>query len=60
MLLTVPQAAERLGLAEGTLRNWMYQRKIEFVKIGGTAKIREAEVERIIAEGTVPVGGDDA
>ncbi len=59
-LLSVPQAAKRLGIAPKTMRNWMSLRKIEYIKIGGSSKIRESEIERIINAGVVPVGGDNA
>jgi excisionase family DNA binding protein len=54
-MLTVPQAAERLGLKQSTIRAWMLRRRIEFVRLGKRAvRISQAELERLIAEGTVP------
>jgi excisionase family DNA binding protein len=54
-LLTVPQAAERLGLKEGTLRVWMRQRRIARVYVGERAvRVPESEVSRLVSEGLVP------
>jgi excisionase family DNA binding protein len=50
-MLTVRQAAERLGLAESTLRNWIAERRIEVVKLGRAVRILPEEVARIIEQG---------
>jgi excisionase family DNA binding protein len=57
-LLTIPQAAERLGLKASTLRAWVFFRKIECVRLSPRAvRISAREVERLIAEGTIPAKG---
>ena len=53
-LLTLPQAAERLGLKAATLRFWVWQRKIETVHVGRAVRIREEVIRQLIEEGTVP------
>lgn len=53
-LLSVSQAAERLGLKQSTIRAWLMARRIEFVRLGRSVKIPEAEVNRLISQGTVP------
>lgn len=53
-LLTVRQAAERLCLKESTVRAWLAQRRFTFVKLGRAIRISSNEVERHIANGTVP------
>lgn len=54
-LLSVPEAAEALGLRRATIRAWIYRRKIPYVRVNGRAvRILSAEVDRIIARGTVP------
>jgi len=53
-LLTVPQVAERLNLAEVTLRKRLARREIAYTKIGRAVRIAESEVDRIIQAGMVP------
>lgn len=53
-MLTVKQAAERLGLKAATLRAWIGQRRIGIVRLGRAVRIPLEEVERLIAEGTIP------
>lgn len=53
-LLKVAEAAKELGVKDDTVRTWMAQRKIAFVKLGFVVRIRPEEVERLIHEGTVP------
>jgi len=59
-MLTVSEAAKRLGLKEGTLRLWLSRRKLlAFVRLGRAIRIPEKEIERLIAENTIPVRGRD-
>jgi excisionase family DNA binding protein len=53
-MLTVKQASERLGLRESTLRAWIAQRRIGIVRLGRAVRIPSDEVERLIAENTIP------
>lgn len=53
-MLTIRQAAERLGLRESTLRAWAARRKIGIVRLGRAVRIPLEEVERLIAEGSIP------
>ena len=53
-MLNVPEAAERLGLAPATLRQWIWRRKIEVVRVGRSVRIRPEVIEKIITRGTVP------
>lgn len=53
-LLTLSEAAKRLGLRVSTLRFWVWQRKIEHVKVGRSVRVRDAVVNDIIERGTVP------
>ena len=52
--LTIPEAAERLGLKEATLRAWILHRKISYRKIGRAVRIPLSEVERINQESLIP------
>ena len=56
-LLTIPQAAERLALKASTLRAWIAQRRIGIVRLGRAIRIPLEEIERLIAEGTIPAKG---
>jgi excisionase family DNA binding protein len=54
-LLTVAQAAQMLGLQEGTVRDWILKRKISYLKLNGKAvRIRPEVIERLLAESEVP------
>lgn len=54
-LLTIPEAANRLGLKPASLRMWIWTRSIEFVRVGKRAiRLREEVIEDLIAQGTVP------
>ena len=54
-LLTVDQAADRLGLKASTIRAWILRRKLGFTKIGAKAiRVPEAEIERLAQAGFVP------
>jgi molybdopterin-binding protein len=55
-LLTVRDAAERLGVSYSTLKQWIYKGSIRTVRTGGGHhRVTEAEVERLLAvEGKLP------
>jgi excisionase family DNA binding protein len=56
-LLTTAQAAERLAIKESTIRAWLLARRLSHVRIGRRAvRIPVGEVNRIIREGSIPVG----
>jgi molybdopterin-binding protein len=56
-LLTVRQAAERLGVGYSTLKQWIYQGRVRTrVTSGGHHRIPEAELERLLAPSTPPRG----
>ncbi len=55
LLLTIPEAAARLKMRESTIRAWILQRRLGYVKVGRRAvRISEREVLRVIEQGTVP------
>jgi excisionase family DNA binding protein len=56
-MLTVRQASERLGLRESTLRAWIGQRRIGIVRLGRAIRIPLEEIDRLIAQGTIPAKG---
>src|SRR3954466_2293410 len=50
VLLTVRQAAARLGVGYSTLKQWIYQGRVRTrVTGGGHHRIAEAEVDRLLA-----------
>jgi excisionase family DNA binding protein len=51
-MLTVEEAAERLGVKAATIRSWVWKRQIEFVKISRSVRISDKVVERLIRSGT--------
>jgi len=53
-LLTLEQAAERLGLKPVTVRMWASARKIARVKIGRAVRIPESEITKIVERGLIP------
>ena len=53
-LLTVVQFAEALGVKPATVRQWVWRRKVEFVRVRRSIRFRPETAQRIISEGTVP------
>ena len=50
-LLTVREAATRLGVAYSTLKQWIYKGSVRTVKTeGGHHRIQDAEVDRLLAQ----------
>jgi excisionase family DNA binding protein len=50
---TVKEAAEELGLSPATIRLWIRQRKIGYVRLGRAVRIPPSEIRRIVERGTV-------
>ncbi len=53
-LLTVREAAALLHLAESTLRGWLCDRRLPFVKIGRRTMLKRTDLEAYITAQTVP------
>jgi len=53
-LLTLAETAARLGLKLSTVRFWVWQRKIETVRVGRAVRVKEDSIQRLIEKGTVP------
>jgi excisionase family DNA binding protein len=59
-LLTVPEVAVLFRLKISTVRAWVCQRKIPYVKLGGRlVRIKRSDVLAIIASGLVPARHPD-
>jgi excisionase family DNA binding protein len=56
-MLTVEEAAEKLGVRASTIRSWVWKRQIEFVKISRSVRIPDKVVDRLIRSGTRPALG---
>lgn len=52
--LTVKQAAEALNLKEVTIRAWLAQRRLGFVRLGRAIRIPASEIERLLGDNAVP------
>ncbi|MCA9421859.1 MAG: helix-turn-helix domain-containing protein [Nitrospira sp.] len=57
-LLTVEDAANRLGLKVATIRRRILERKIDYVKNGRSVRIPVEAIERIITTGFRPAVSD--
>jgi excisionase family DNA binding protein len=54
-LLTVDQAAERLGTSGRFVRRLIFERRIAFVKVGRHVRIASGDLDAFIAAGRVDV-----
>jgi excisionase family DNA binding protein len=57
-LLTVRETAAVLRLSTSTIRSWILQRRIPFVKLYNKAiRFRRTDIEALIASSVVPANG---
>ena len=57
-LIDINELSRRLNIAKGTLYNWVYLRRIPFVKLGRALRFDPNEIERIIRlSSTLEVAG---
>lgn len=54
-LLTVPEAAALLRLRPSTVRAWVSQKRIPYVKLGRLVRIRRSDAEALIQSSIVPM-----
>jgi excisionase family DNA binding protein len=59
-LLTVAQFAELTGWKPSTVRQKVWRREIEFVRMGRCIRFRPETVTRLIEQGTVPPKNQEA
>ena len=53
-LMTVEEFAESVGLKPATVRQKVWRREIEFVRIGRAIRFKPETAEKMIEAGTVP------
>ncbi len=53
-LLSVREAAALLNIQQDTLRHWLCDRRLPFVKIGGRTMLKRQDLEAYIEAQTVP------
>ena len=51
---TVREAAEELGLSPATIRAWIRQRRLGYLRLGRAVRIPASEIRRIVDRGMVP------
>jgi excisionase family DNA binding protein len=54
-LLSVDEAAARLGVSKYTLRGWLFQRRLPHVKLGRRVLVDPADIERFIQDNRIEV-----
>jgi excisionase family DNA binding protein len=47
-LIDINELSSRLNIAKGTLYNWVYLRRIPFVKLGRALRFDPTEIDRIV------------
>ena len=51
--LKIKETAARLGRSEWTIRAWLRQKKLGYIRLGRAIRIPASEVARVIAAGWV-------
>ncbi|HTV53593.1 MAG TPA: helix-turn-helix domain-containing protein [Terriglobia bacterium] len=51
-LITIDELSLRLNIRKGTLYNWVYLRRIPFVKLGRALRFDPEEIDRIVRRST--------
>jgi excisionase family DNA binding protein len=52
-LLRIPDAARVLGIKQKTLRDWVWRRKISFIKVGKGVAFRPSDLREFIEKNVV-------
>lgn len=47
-IYTVEEVATILKVSVATIRAWIQQKKIEFIKVGKSVRIKQSEVDRLL------------
>jgi len=54
MLLSLPEVAVKLCIAVPTLRRWLREKKLAYVRCGRAVRVESSEVRRFIAQNRCP------
>ena len=57
ILINYKQASQYLRIAPTTLRRWVMQGKIPYIKLGRSVRFNPEELNRWLQERSIPVGG---
>jgi excisionase family DNA binding protein len=50
-LLTIKDFASALALSDAAIRKWVYQGRLEPVKLGRSVRLRRRDLDRLVNEG---------
>jgi excisionase family DNA binding protein len=53
-LLNVEEFADAVGLSPKTVRQWVWMRRVPYVRVGRAIRFRPETVKEIIDRGTIP------
>ena len=53
VLIDIDELSNQLKIAKGTLYNWVYLRRIPFVKLGRALRFDPLEIERILRASSI-------
>ena len=51
-LLTVKDSAAQLGLSERTIWAWIYEGKLDVIRLGHAVRIKQGSIDQLIEQGT--------
>ncbi len=57
-MLTVQETADQLGLSVRTIWGWIYERRLEVVRLGRAVRIKQSSLDQLIEQGTTPAKSD--
>ena len=52
--MNVTEFADAVGLSPKTIRQWVWMRRVPYVRVGRAIRFRQETVEEILNRGTVP------